>query len=191
MSNNNSNTLQTNKSLNNHNMKRLRHLLCAVVLIIIDQVTKYYARLFFMDGSDYLIIPKVIRFVFHDNTGAMWGIFSKSQHSILFLTIITFIILALMVYVYFRIPDKKKYAPLLWVIVFIFSGAIGNLIDRIFLNYVTDFIQTEFIRFPVFNIADCYITVSVFILFYLILFKYSDSDLEFFSIKKREPDNKN
>lgn len=183
MSNNNSNTLHTTDNPSN-NIKRLRHLFCAAVLIIIDQLTKYFARLFFMDGSEYLFIPKVIRFVFHDNTGAMWGIFDGAKNSILYLTIITVIILTVMILVYFRIPDTKKYSPLLWVVVFVFSGAIGNLIDRIFFNYVTDFIKTEFINFPIFNIADCYITVSVFILCYLILFKYSDEDLDFLSIKR-------
>lgn len=190
MSSNNSNTFETNKSIANHNIKRLRHLLCAVVLIIIDQISKYYARLLFMDGDSCLIIPNILRFVFHDNTGAMWGIFSDSPHSVLYLTIITLVILSIMIIVYFRIPDDKKYAPLLWVVVFVFAGAIGNLIDRICFNYVTDFIKTEFIDFPVFNIADCYITVSVFVLCYLILFKYSDNDLDFLSIKKSEKNKK-
>ena len=91
---------------------------------------------------------------------------------------------ARLIFIYFRIPDTKKYSALLLIITFIFSGAIGNLIDRIFLNYVTDFLYVELINFPVFNIADCYVTVSVFILSYLIIFKYDDNDLNFLSFKK-------
>lgn len=181
MSNNNPNTLQPIRN----NIKRLRHLLCAVVLIIIDQLTKYFARVSFSDGSDFLVIPKLYRFVLYKNKGAMWGIFSNAKNSILYLTIATIIILSVMLFFYFRIPDIKKYSPLLWIIVFVFSGAVGNLIDRIFLGYVTDFIQTEFIDFPIYNVADCYVTVSIFILCYLILFKYSDSDLDFFPKKSK------
>lgn len=186
MSNNNSNTLQTYTRTDFYHIKRLRHLFCAVVLIIIDQLTKYFARTSFSDGSDYLFIPKIIRFVLHKNTGAMWGIFSDTKNSVIYLTLATVIILSLILFVYFHIPDTKKYTPLLWIIVFVFSGAIGNLIDRIFLQYVTDFICTEFINFPVFNVADCYITVSVFVLCYLILFHYTDSDLDFLSFKKHK-----
>lgn len=164
--------------------RRLRHLLYAVVLIVFDQVTKHLSRVAFYDGSDFPLIPGVLRFVLHKNTGAVWGFLSGTKHSVLYLTIATFIILAIIVFVYFRIPDTKKYTPILLIITFIFSGAIGNLLDRIFLNYVTDFIYFELINFPVFNIADCYVTVSVFLLSYFILFKYEDSDFDFFSKKK-------
>ena len=183
MSSSNSNELtQTN---NICSIRRLRHLLYAVALIILDQLTKYASRAAFSDGSDISVIPGILRFVLHKNTGAVWGFLSGTQHSVLYLTIATLIILALIVFVYFKIPDTKKFAPLLLIITFIFSGAIGNLIDRVFLNYVTDFIYFEIINFPVFNVADCYVTVSVFLLSYLILFKYDDSDLDFFSKKKQ------
>ena len=165
--------------------RRLRHLLYAVVLIVLDQITKYLARTSFSDGSDITLIPGVLRFVLHKNTGAVWGFLSGTEHSILYLTIATLIILSMIMFVYFRIPDTKKFAPLLLIITFIFSGAIGNLIDRVILNYVTDFIYFELINFPVFNVADCYVTVSVFILCYFILFKYDDNDFDFFSNKKK------
>ncbi len=171
-------------SLANSNIKRLRHLFYAVVLILIDQISKYIVRVAFADGSDFPLIPGVFRFVLHKNDGAVWGFLSGTKNSVLYLTIATFVILALIIFIYFRIPDTKKYSALLLIITFIFSGAIGNLIDRIFLNYVTDFLYVELINFPVFNIADCYVTVSVFILSYLIIFKYDDNDLNFLSFKK-------
>ena len=184
-SNSNEQSLKCNTS---NNIKRLRHLLYAVVLIIIDQLTKYFARAAFSDGSDFPVIPGVFRLVLHKNTGAVWGFLSGTRHSVLYLTIATLIILTLIIYVYLKIPDTKKFAPLHIIITFIFSGAIGNLIDRIFLNYVTDFLYFELINFPVFNVADCYVTVSVFVLSYLILFKYEDSDFDFFSKKKTTSD---
>ena len=189
MSNSNPNELSLQNNTGN-NSKRLRHLLYAAVLIIIDQLTKYFARVSFSDGSDFSVIPGVFRLVLHKNTGAVWGFLSGTEHSVLYLTIATFLILAMIIYVYFKIPYTKKFAPLLIIITFVFSGAIGNLIDRIFLNYVTDFLYFELINFPVFNVADCYVTVSVFVLSYLILFKYEDSDFDFFSKKKATSDVK-
>jgi len=188
MNNDNSNEFSLTTCISTHSFKRLRHLLYAVVLIILDQLTKYWSRAAFSDGSDISVIPGVLRFVLHKNTGAVWGFLSGTEHSILYLTIATVIILALIIFIYFKIPDIRKFAPLLLIITFVFSGAIGNLIDRIFLNYVTDFIYFEIINFPVFNVADCYVTVSVFILIYLVLFKYDDADLDFFSKKKQESD---
>jgi len=188
MCNNNSSELVQNNNV--CSIRRLRHLLYAVALIMLDQITKYASRAAFSDGSDVSVIPGVLRLVLHKNTGAVWGFLSGTKHSVLYLTIATLIILALIVFVYFKVPDTKKFSPLLLIITFVFSGAIGNLIDRVFLNYVTDFIYFEIINFPVFNVADCYVTVSVFLLSYLILFKYDDSDLDFFSKKKQISESK-
>ena len=68
--------------------------------------------------------------------------------------------------------------------VFIIAGALGNLIDRVFLHYVIDFLYFELINFPVFNVADCYITVSMFVLAFLMIFYYKEED--FSSIWKKK-----
>ena len=69
--------------------------------------------------------------------------------------------------------------------VFIASGAIGNLIDRIVLKYVVDFLYFELIDFPVFNIADCYITISVIILAIMLIFYYKEEDIDLILKKKK------
>ena len=79
-------------------------------------------------------------------------------------------------------PREKKYLYLDYIIVLVVAGAIGNHIDRVINNYVVDFIYFSLINFPVFNIADCYVTVSMILLLILILFYYKDEDLE--EIKK-------
>ena len=116
MSNNNSKKLLSTKA---SNIKRLRHLLYAVVLIILDQVTKYVSRVAFSDGSDFPVIPGVLRFVLHKNTGAVWGFLSGTKHSVLYLTIATLIILALIVFIYFKIPDNKKFATSSLISIFV------------------------------------------------------------------------
>jgi signal peptidase II len=84
---------------------------------------------------------------------------------------------------------EKKFNLLKVIMDFIMAGAIGNLIDRIFIGYVTDFIYVELIDFPVFNIADSYITVAAFLLVILSLFYYKDEDFAF--LEKLIPFKKN
>ena len=64
------------------------------------------------------------------------------------------------------------------MLLFIAAGGIGNMIDRIRLDFVIDFIYFCLINFPIFNVADVYVTVSAIVVIVLILFVYKDSDLE-------------
>ena len=82
-------------------------------------------------------------------------------------------------------PADKKYNYLFFTIIFLTSGAIGNFIDRIRFAYVRDFIYFELIDFPVFNVADIYVTLSVITLIILIFFVYKDEDFEFLSRKRK------
>jgi len=59
------------------------------------------------------------------------------------------------------------------------AGAIGNFIDRMMWHYVVDFLYIKAINFPVFNVADCYITVSTVILLIALFFCYQDDDFSF------------
>ncbi|NMB42654.1 MAG: lipoprotein signal peptidase, partial [Clostridiales bacterium] len=77
------------------------------------------------------------------------------------------------------LPQVKRYNILRILLVLIIAGAIGNLIDRIRLNYVVDFIYFALINFPIFNVADIYVTVSTFVFLILALFYYKDEDFEF------------
>ena len=84
------------------------------------------------------------------------------------LIIISVIIIALLgVYVF---ASKTKNALFYVSLGLIVGGAVGNLIDRIFLGYVRDFIKLEFMNFPIFNTADCFLTVGVIclVVYYLI-----------------------
>lgn len=162
--------------------KWIQHLLVVIALVGLDQLTKLWARTQFAGGDSLVIIPNVFRFIYHENTGAVWGILSNQTF---FLSIVTVIAIAAMLWFYVKMPKTKYYRPLLWILLFIASGAIGNLIDRVFFGYVTDFIYFELIDFPVFNVADCYVTVSVIVLAILSIFYYKDDDFDCFSIKKK------
>ena len=83
-----------------------------------------------------------------------------------------------------RFPAEKKYDPLLLVASFIAAGAIGNLIDRVMRKSVVDFIYFVPIDFPVFNVADIFVSCATAALMLLILFYYKDDDLDFLKNKR-------
>lgn len=156
--------------------ERLKHLILFIILTVIDQGTKLWVRSSLMNNDPFVIIPDVFSFQYHENTGAVWGIMSGKVQ---FLSVFTLIILGFIVFLYLKIPQDKKFNPMKLITVFIIAGAVGNLIDRVFLGYVVDFIYFELINFPLFNVADSYLTVSCILLFILALFYYKDSDFEF------------
>ncbi|MDF2541971.1 MAG: hypothetical protein K0S47_1689 [Herbinix sp.] len=157
-------------------MKKIKPLLFFLVLISFDQISKYWARTTLQEDGPLSIIPNVLKLQYHENDGAVWGIMSGK---VPFLIVLTLVILSLLVYVFLKIPAEKKFNVLRIVFVFIMAGAIGNLIDRALIGYVTDFIYFELIDFPIFNIADCYLTVTCVLLFLLAVFYYKDEDFAF------------
>jgi signal peptidase II len=169
-----------------HMKERIKHLLLFIILIGIDQLSKFWVRTDLMNNEPINIIPEVLKLQYHENTGAVWGIMSGKVE---FLRIFTFIVLLGIIYLYLKIPNGKKYNILKVIVVFILAGAVGNLIDRIFLSHVVDFIYFELINFPLFNIADSYLTVSSVLLFILAIFYYKDEDFAFLDqlFKKKKP----
>ena len=81
---------------------------------------------------------------------------------------------------------EKKYIPLKILCGMITAGGIGNLIDRVRLNYVVDFIYFSLIDFPVFNVADIYVTTSMILLLILVFFYYKDEDFQFLKWKREK-----
>ncbi|MGF7144085.1 signal peptidase II [Anaerotaenia torta] len=166
--------------------EKIKHLILFIILVVIDQGVKLWVRRTLMDKAPLVFIQDVFSLQYHENTGAVWGIMSGKVQ---LLSIFTCIVFLLIVFLYFKIPQDKKYRPLRLVTVFILAGAVGNLIDRVFLGYVVDFIYFELINFPLFNIADSYLTVSCIVLFLLAVFHYKEDDFAFldrlFTSKKK------
>ena len=92
----------------------------------------------------------------------------------------------MIVYVLLKTPNQHKYVKLHIALVFIASGAIGNMIDRLKLDYVVDFLYFSLINFPIFNVADIYVTLSAIYLVILLLFVYKERDLEFLSFRTKK-----
>ena len=153
----------------------------AGVLILLDQITKYLARRD-LGEAGYSIIDGVFKLSLVENKGAAWGMF---QGGVDILSIISIILIIVLVFFFIKIPEGKRYFLIRLLVTIVFAGAIGNEIDRLFVGYVTDFLYFELIDFPVFNVADCYITVGMILFAILMLFYYKDEDLEFFNFRKK------
>jgi signal peptidase II len=143
------------------------------VLIIIDQITKRIAVNVLADGLRIPLINGVLEFTFVQNRGAAFGIM---QNALPFFVVITLAAFCVITYFLLHIPSQKRYLPLRICLCFIAAGAIGNFIDRLRLSYVRDFIYFSLIDFPVFNVADIYITCATILLVLLMLFYYRDED---------------
>lgn len=163
----------------NTNTKRITHYITAlisiVVLVCIDQFTKYLVVGHLKDRPAYVLIRNIFQLEYLENRGAAFGILQNQR---VFFYISVLLITAAVIWFYSKVPMEKKYLPLRICAVLIVSGAFGNCIDRIRLNYVVDFFYFKLIDFPIFNVADIYVTVAAFLLVILILVYYKEEDLE-------------
>ncbi len=154
-----------------------------VVLLLLDQITKIWAVATLKSGEVIELIPGALELNYLENKGAAFGIMQNRQS---FFVIAGAIILFFVIFFLFIMPQKKKYFALNVILVMTAAGAIGNMIDRIRLNYVIDFIYIRLINFPVFNVADMYVSISTVVLCFLILFYYKEEDLAVFVPKKKD-----
>ena len=154
--------------------------ICA--LVALDQYTKYLAVLHLKDKPAYIIISGILELNYLENKGAAFGMLQNQKAFFIFVAVV---ILSVIGYVLLKTPDQKKYRGLHILLSLIAAGAIGNMIDRIRLDYVVDFIYFVLINFPIFNVADMYVTVSTVFLVILLLFVYKEDDLNFISFKQK------
>lgn len=157
-------------------------ILSFVLLVAIDQISKYIITSTLKLHDSIPVIKDVFEIHYIQNRGAAWGLFENQQ--ILFI-ICTLFACFFGVLFYIKCVQANKLNALQMCLVLILSGAIGNFIDRITNQYVIDFLYFKLIDFPVFNIADCYVTVGFFITIILVLFVYKEEDLEVLSLKKK------
>ena len=155
-----------------------------VLALALDQVTKYLAVMDLRENGPVILIKNVFQLQYLENRGAAFGIMQNRQF---FFVVIAALILGIIGYLYPRMPYTSHYRMLRICAVLIASGAVGNMIDRIRLNYVVDFFYFSLIDFPVFNVADCYVVIACIWFACLILFYYKDeSDFDFLKASKRK-----
>lgn len=140
-----------------------------VLLTALDRLSKYLVvRHYSAGGKDIPFLFGLFQMRYVENTGAAFSLFSNSTAV---LTVFTVLVSVLCLFIIVFRKDVAKFVKI--CLVLIVAGGIGNLIDRITLGYVVDFIEPLFIDFAVFNVADCFITVGAFMLifyeFYLLI----------------------
>lgn len=161
-------------------MKYIKALISIIVLVAIDQMTKWLAVKYLLPNGPFPIIEGVFELQYLENRGAAFGIFQNQKW---FFIIMTVIIVGVISWLYTKLPESRRMLPLRIIAIAIISGAIGNFIDRILNSYVVDFLYFKLIDFPIFNVADIYVTVSAIVFLVLVLFYYKDEDFEFLTKK--------
>lgn len=137
----------------------------AVVAVILDQVTKYFV----VQGIELYetkpFIPGVMSLYHTRNTGAAFSMLS--EHRWVFMV---FSVISMGMIIYILVKEYKRHILMNISLGMILGGGIGNMIDRIRLEYVVDFFHTDFVDFAIFNVADCFITVGAVLLAVYLLF---------------------
>jgi signal peptidase II len=136
-------------------------LLCAIAIVALDQTTKLFASSHLMPGESISVLGDFIRLTLVHNTGAAFGLFPGSRVPFIVVSVVA---IAVVLYLFFRETYRSVANRIL--LGCILGGAIGNLIDRVRLGYVVDFIDVGFgtARWPVFNAADSAVTIGVLLL---------------------------
>ncbi|MDD6024495.1 MAG: signal peptidase II [Oscillospiraceae bacterium] len=131
--------------------------LVIILLVALDQIVKYFVRTGIPMGGHVDFLPGILGLTHFHNTGAAFSFLAGSGARWFFVVLtVVFVIAAMWV-----LLKKKLTHPLgRWTLVLIVAGAIGNLIDRALFGYVVDMIETQFMNFPIFNVADIYVTVG-------------------------------
>lgn len=152
-----------------------------IVLFLADQYTKQVAVERLKDHPAYVLIDGVLELQYLENRGSAFGMLQNQKFFILFVGVIFLLVI---LFFLLKLPEKKKYNIVHILLSVIVAGGLGNMADRIRLDYVVDFISFVLIHYPIFNVADCYIVVATVLLFFLFLFVFKEQDLEFLNFKQ-------
>ena len=139
----------------------LLYLIPFAIILAADQITKFLVDKKMAVGDSFTLIPKFMDITYVQNKGAAFGIFQGRK---VLLVIVSLLIFAAIIWYVVHYKPSSKWT--MWSLTLITAGGLGNLIDRVLLSYVRDFLDETFTKydFPVFNIADCAITIGAIML---------------------------
>ncbi|AKP03896.1 signal peptidase II [Companilactobacillus pabuli] len=138
---------------------QLVYWLLFAVLVVGDQAFKSYVTLNIAPMSVHDFIPGLLSITHITNTGAAW---SMLEGKMMFFYLVTIIAVVVLVYLFIK-ADKKDYLYR-FSLIFLLAGTVGNAIDRFTRHFVVDMFNLDFINFPIFNLADTYITIGVILI---------------------------
>lgn len=141
-------------------MAFLFYSLFVALIVAADQFTKYLTVANIGLGQAVPFIPGLLRLTFVKNTGAAFSSFEGQQW---LFALVFAVFTGMLIYEYFK-KNMGFTTFERWCIAAVYGGGLGNMIDRVRLGYVVDMIETTFMEFPVFNVADCFITCGCVLL---------------------------
>lgn len=155
----------------NRNRRFAACILIGIILVFLDQYTKYLAETFLKPKGYVTVIPGVLELRYLENRGAAFGMLQNRQWIFVVFAICCVILCCWYV---FRLAAEDRHLASAVCLSVLAAGASGNLIDRVARGSVIDFIYVSLIHFPVFNVADICVSVSTIVLVFLVLFYYKE-----------------
>ena len=147
----------------------------SAIMIVLDQVLKLWTIENLQGAPSRVFIDGVLRLTYLENRGAAFGFLAGFDGARILFTVVKIVLLLAIVAYYFWLPrDDKRLWAVRIPLAAVFAGGVGNLIDRVRLGFVVDMLAFEFVDFPVFNLADVFVTGGVFILAFVMLFVVKD-----------------
>ena len=159
--------------------KVLPHILVPLIslccIVGLDQWTKYLTVQNLSDGHEAKFIGESVVFSYQQNRGMAWGLFQNNQ--VLF-TVLTLLAISVIIFLYVRTPWEPEYRPIRIAEVMLVGGALGNLMGdgSLFHGYVVDMIYVKAINFPVFNVADVFVSLAFVFMIILLIFVYNEEE---------------
>lgn len=139
---------------------------CSIlVMVVLDQLSKWAAVVYLQPLGSVPFIPGVLRLTYAHNTGAAFSMLAGEQTLLIGITVA-----AMLVMLGILLRGKASNAFEHWGLAMIVGGGIGNLIDRVLNGYVVDYFDVVFMKFAIFNVADCFVVVGCICLFVGVLF---------------------
>ncbi|MBP3684331.1 MAG: signal peptidase II [Oscillospiraceae bacterium] len=148
-------------------MTLLYYGLFVAFIVAADQITKYLTVAHIPLHENIPFLPGLLDLTYVQNTGAAFSSFEGQQW---LFALIFAVFTGLLIWEYFK-KSMGFTSFECWCIAAIYGGGLGNMIDRVRMGYVVDMIETAFMEFPVFNVADCFITCGcILMMVHLVLF---------------------
>ena len=136
--------------------KKLPLFLTAAALVVVDQITKVLTRAFIPLGETLTLVPHVVGLTYVQNTGAAFSSFSGGTKLLALLSLVITALIGIAI-----AKDWLRHPFAQWSMAVVMAGAFGNFIDRAFIGYVTDMVDTLFMNFAVYNFADICVVLGI------------------------------
>ena len=157
-------------------------LICIIILNLVDRLAKF-ATSYYCDNENYTVIKNIFEITYMKNSGGAFGILNNQRFFFIFIALL---FVCLIIFLFFAMPDDKKYNALHIWLSFILAGTIGNMADRIAYGYVIDMIYIKKFDFPVFNVSDIFISLGTIFTMIIVLFRLKEKDFEFLNFKQNK-----